>query len=98
MACAFGFARPCCLLSSVRGLVLRYMANTRRDRLSFWRISTGREKVKHPFRVIKRQFGYAKVRFRRLAKNAAQMVTLFAQSNLWVALRHLLATPAEMRR
>ncbi|MGE1527037.1 IS5 family transposase [Pseudomonas putida] len=35
-------------------------------------------KVEHPFRVIKRQFGYTKVRFRGLAKNAAQMVTLFA--------------------
>ncbi|WP_439800448.1 transposase, partial [Pseudomonas savastanoi] len=35
-----------------------------------------RAKVEHPFRVIKRQFGYEKVRFRGLAKNTAQMVTL----------------------
>src|SRR5690606_36555843 len=28
-----------------------------------------RAKVEHPFRVIKRQFGYTKVRFRGLAKN-----------------------------
>ncbi len=28
-------------------------------------------KVGHPFRVIKRQFGYSKVRFRGLAKNTA---------------------------
>ena len=27
-----------------------------------------RAKVEHPFRVIKRQFGYTKVRFRGLAK------------------------------
>ncbi len=28
-----------------------------------------RAKVEHPFRVIKRQFGYTKVRFRGLVKN-----------------------------
>jgi IS5 family transposase len=39
-----------------------------------------RAKVEHPFRVIKRQFGYTKVRFRGLVKNTVQMVTLFALS------------------
>ena len=43
-----------------------------------------RAKVEHPFRVIKRQFGYVKTRFRGLAKNTAQLVTLFALSNLWM--------------
>ncbi len=56
-----------------------------------------RAKVEHPFRVIKRQFGYTKVRFRGLAKNAAQMMTLFALSNLWMARRHLLASAGEVR-
>ena len=51
-----------------------------------------RAKVEHPFRVIKRQFGYAKVRYRGLAKNTAQVLTLFALSNVWMARRHLLAT------
>jgi IS5 family transposase len=46
-----------------------------------------RAKVEHPFRVIKRQFGYTKVRYRGLAKNTAQVVTLFALSNLWMARR-----------
>ncbi|TWC10553.1 DDE family transposase [Pseudomonas sp. SJZ101] len=41
-----------------------------------------RAKVEHPFRVIKRQSGYTKVRFRGLAKNIAQQTTLFALSNL----------------
>lgn len=41
-----------------------------------------RAKVEHPFRVIKRQFGYVKTRLRGLAKNTAQLVTLFALSNL----------------
>ncbi|GAC1500493.1 MAG: IS5-like element ISPsy2 family transposase [Steroidobacteraceae bacterium] len=50
-----------------------------------------RARVEHPFRVIKRQFGYVKVRFKGLAKNTAQIITLFALSNLWMARRALLA-------
>lgn len=34
-----------------------------------------RAKVEHPFRVIKRQYSYTKVRFRGSAKNTAQIVT-----------------------
>ena len=49
-----------------------------------------RAKVEHPFRVIKRQFGHMKVRYRGLAKNTAQLHTLFALSNLWMARRRLL--------
>jgi IS5 family transposase len=49
-----------------------------------------RAKVEHPFRVLKRQFGYTKVRYRGLMKNTAQIVTLFALSNLWMARRRLL--------
>lgn len=56
-----------------------------------------RAKVEHPFRVIKRQFGYVKVRFRGLAKNTTQLVTLFALSNLWMARRHLLTNAGEVR-
>jgi len=56
-----------------------------------------RAKVEHPFRVIKRQFGYVKVRFRGLAKNTAQLVTLFALSNLWMARKPLLSTAGEVR-
>ena len=40
--------------------------------------------MEHPFRVIKRQFGFVKVRYRGLKKNTAQLVTLFALSNLWM--------------
>ena len=49
-----------------------------------------RAKVEHPFRVIKRQFGYVKVKYRGLAKNTANLMTLFALSNLWMARRKLL--------
>ena len=56
-----------------------------------------RAKVEHPFRVVKRQFGFVKTRFRGLAKNTAQLVTLFALSNLWMARRHLLTSTGEVR-
>ena len=51
-----------------------------------------RAKVEHPFRVLKRQFGFTKVRYRGLAKNTAQIVTLFALGNLWMARRKLMGT------
>jgi IS5 family transposase len=53
-----------------------------------------RAKVEHPFRVIKRQFGYVKVRYRGLKKNTAQITTLFALSNLWMARHKLMAMQA----
>ena len=40
-----------------------------------------RAKVEHPFRVIKKQFGHVKVRYRGLEKNTAQLKTLFMLSN-----------------
>ena len=52
-----------------------------------------RAKVEHPFRVVKRQFGYVKVRYRGLKKNTLQLKTLFALSNLWMARHPLMATP-----
>ena len=57
-----------------------------------------RAKVEHPFRVIKRQFGLLKVRFRGLAKNTAHVITLFALSNLWMARRQLLRMMGRVRR
>ena len=49
-----------------------------------------RAKVEHPFRVVKCQFGFTKVRYKGLAKNTAQLMTLFALGNVWMAPRHLL--------
>jgi IS5 family transposase len=46
--------------------------------------------VEHPFRVIKRQFGYVKVKYRGLAKNTANLMTLFALSNIWMVRKRLL--------
>ena len=56
-----------------------------------------RAKVEHPFRVIKRQFGLVKVRFRGLRKNTAHVLTLFALSNLWMVRRQLIAMHAAVR-
>ena len=56
-----------------------------------------RAKVEHPFRVIKRQFGHVKVRYRGLAKNTAQLKTLFALSNLWMVRAKLLVLDGVVR-
>ena len=56
-----------------------------------------RAKVEHPFRVIKRQFGHVKVRYRGLKKNTAQLNTLFALSNLWMARKKLAVLDGNVR-
>ena len=50
-----------------------------------------RAKVEHPFRVIKQQFGYAKLRYRGLQKNTARLTMLFALGNLWMARKRIMA-------
>ena len=50
-----------------------------------------RAKVEHPFRVIKRQFGFVKVPYRGLKKNTLQLKTLFTLSNLWMVRRQVMA-------
>ena len=52
-----------------------------------------RSAVEHPFRVLKRQFGYTKVRYRGLFKNEQHLFSQFALVNLYIA-RHAL-TPAD---
>jgi len=49
--------------------------------------------VEHPFRVLKRQFGFTRVRYKGLAKNTARLHVLFALANLYLARRRLLAAP-----
>ena len=50
-------------------------------------IAMVRARVEHPFRVLKRQFGYVKTRYRGLAKNRARLFTLFALGNLFLVRR-----------
>lgn len=60
-------------------------------------LSAVRAVVEHPFRVVKRQFGFIKVRYRGLSKNTGQIVTLLALGNLWLARHRLLALTGEVR-
>jgi transposase, IS5 family len=46
--------------------------------------SSIRARVEHVFRVIKRQFGFTKTRYRGLAKNAAQVNMLVGLANLYM--------------
>ena len=55
-----------------------------------------RAKVEHPFHVIKNLFKHRKVRYRGLAKNTAQLMTLFGLANLVLARRWLLANEGEV--
>ncbi len=51
-----------------------------------------RAKVEHPFHVVKNLFGHRKTRYRGLAKNTAQLFSLFGLANLVLARRWLLDT------
>jgi transposase, IS5 family len=53
-----------------------------------------RARVEHVFHVLKRQFGFAKVRYRGLAKNANRVFTALVLVNLVMALRR---TPGLVR-
>ncbi|AAU92990.1 MULTISPECIES: IS5-like element ISMca7 family transposase [Methylococcus] len=55
-------------------------AQKRRNR----KLSSLRSRVEHLFRVMKRQFGYTKTRYRGLAKNAAQVFTLIGLTHLYL--------------
>ncbi len=49
-----------------------------------------RAKVEHPIGVIKRVFGFAKVRYRGLSKNLNRLLVTSALANLYTARRQLL--------
>lgn len=52
-----------------------------------------RAEVEHPIGVTKRVFGFAKVRYRGLKKNAHRLIVICALANLFIARRHLLRCP-----
>jgi IS5 family transposase len=54
-----------------------------------------RAKVEHPFHIVKNRFGMKKARYKGLAKNAAQLFTLFGLANLLIAKRRLFALGAQ---
>ena len=48
-----------------------------------------RAKVEHPIGIIKRVFGFAKVRYRGLKKNTHRLLVTCALANLFMARQHL---------
>jgi IS5 family transposase len=54
-----------------------------------------RARVEHPFHILKNLFGHRKTRYRGLAKNTAQLHSLFALVNLFIARRPLLHPTTE---
>jgi IS5 family transposase len=81
---------------------VRYRVNRRarggnRELSEYWRKinrarSRTRARCEHPFRVVKRLWGFDKTRYRGIAKNLARAQTMFALANLY-ALRHRLLPP-----
>ena len=56
--------------------------------------SRTRARGEHGFLVVKRLWGFAKVRYRGLAKNAARAYSMFAMANLYLVRRKLLPAGA----
>ena len=86
---------------------VRYRINRRptsqRPLSERWRMinrarSRTRARGEHPFRVIKQLWGFAKVRYRGLAKNLARAQTMFALANLYQLRRQLLPLGASCAR
>ena len=81
----------------VRYRVNRRAAGGHRKLSEYWRKinrarSRTRARCEHPFRVVKRLWGFDKTRYRGIAKNLARAQTMFALANLY-ALRHRLLPP-----
>jgi IS5 family transposase len=82
---------------------MRYRINRRptskRPLSARWRMinrarSRTRARGEHAFRIVKQLWGFAKVRYRGLAKNLARAQTMFALANLYQVRRHLLPAGA----
>jgi len=53
--------------------------------------------VGYPFRVIKQQFRFNKLRYPVIAKNDNKLQTMLALANLWLVRRKLKGVPAWVR-
>ena len=67
----------------------RQLPSESEEALAEKRKASVRAKVEHPFLQVKRRFGYAKVRYRGLAKNTQRLTFLLGLANLMTAERHL---------
>lgn len=81
--------------SGVEWRVNRKGSNRRRlniaDRSFNRKNNRTRAKGEHAFRIVKDLWGYSKVRYRGIEKNAAQVFTLFTLANLYLCRRELQA-------
>ena len=68
----------------------RYRKLSARERASNRTKSKVRAKVEHPIGVVKRVFGFSKVRYRGLAKNANRVFVACGLANLFMARKRLL--------
>jgi IS5 family transposase len=88
------FHRQCAKLSGIRYRVNRRGTSTKP--LSEYQKfinrcrSSSRARGEHAFHVVKRLWGFAKVRYRGLAKNTARLYTAFALANLYLLRRRLI--------
>jgi IS5 family transposase len=83
----------------VRYRVNRRAASPRRPLSARWRAinrarSRTRARGEHAFHVVKRLWGFAKVRYRGIAKNLARAFSLFTLANLYLVRRQLLPPAA----
>jgi transposase, IS5 family len=85
-------AEACGVAFAVNRRGTRHRPLTQAQRRRNRRLSRIRAVVEHPFLVVKRLWGHAKVRYRGIAKNLAQMNTLFALGNLY-RVRYRLLSP-----
>jgi IS5 family transposase len=85
-------AEACGVAFAVNRRGTRHRPLTQAQRRRNRRLSRIRAVVEHPFLVVKRLWGHARVRYRGIAKNLAQMNTLFALANLY-RVRYRLLSP-----
>ena len=90
------FHRQCAKVSGIRYRVNRrgskYKPLTEHHKFINRIRSSSRARGEHAFHVVKRLWGFTKVRYRGLAKNTARLFTAFALANLYM-LRRRLITP-----
>ena len=89
--------------AGVRYRVNRRAASRHQPLNARWRAinrarSRTRARGEHPFHVVKRLWGFAKVRYRGIAKNLARALSLFALANLYLVRRQLLPPQARCVR
>jgi len=84
--CKAGF-----FIAAKRSRVTAISDEREREQVERWKTCkvSLRAKIEHRFRMIKRQFAHTKVRYRGLAKNTTQVLTLFALSDPRMVRRQL---------